>query len=149
MRETRFRGKCNKEWCYGYYVNNHGGFLQHVILPVGVFADELKDIGRIEFDEYCIVDPDTVGQGVKIDGKWYFEGDIIRYTFGGNLYGIVRFGRYNADTKDHVGFSVDWVSSNAKYYRGDLGYWHNKKRAEVVGNIWDNPELVGWYNNES
>ena len=132
MRETRFRGKCNKEWCYGYYVNNHGGFLQHVILPVGVFADELKDIGRIEFDEYCIVDPDTVGQGIYIDGEWYYEGDI--FWDGDNE-------EYCVLVWDGMGFVLE---REGGIIAVDDFCWLRK-----VGNVWDSLELVGWYSHES
>lgn len=39
-----------------------------------------------------------------------------------------------------VGFYVDW--SESRNYRKDLGYWINMVNAEVVGNIFDNPELI-------
>lgn len=35
---------------------------------------------------------------------------------------------------------MDW--SESRNYRKDLGYWINMVNAEVVGNIFDNPELI-------
>ena len=69
--------------------------------------------------------------------------DIIKYHFG-EVYAPVKFGEYqscfdNASTI-HVGFYVDWNENHD--FRKDLGYWIKLVDAEVVGNIFDNPELL-------
>lgn len=43
---------------------------------------------------------------------------------------------------EHIGFYVDWSWRYTKNYRKDLGYWTNMVNAEVIGNKFDNPELL-------
>lgn len=85
------------------------------------------------------VDPTTLCQYTgKTDknGKKIWENDIIRDD--DDRIGVVKFGQYDSY---HIGFFVEWVSEKAKYYRSELGYWSSK--VEVVGNFFDNPELLG------
>lgn len=62
-----------------------------------------------------------------------FENDIIKSD---SDIGIVKFGRYQNDF--HFGFYVDWTS--CPHLRSELGFW--SERSSVVGNIFDNPELL-------
>lgn len=93
-----------------------------------------------------IVDLSTICQctGLKDkNGKLIWEHDIIKYHFG-NEYAQIRYGAYqncfDSQKAEHIGFYVDW--SENRNYRKDLGYWINMVNAEVVGNIFDNPELL-------
>lgn len=76
-------------------------------------------------------------------GKKIWEGDIIKYHFG-EVYAPVKFGEYqscfDSTSTCHVGFYVDWDKNHN--FRKDLGYWIKLVDAEVVGNIFDNPELL-------
>ena len=78
------------------------------------------------------------------NGKLIWENDVIKYHFG-NVYAQIRYGAYqncfDSQKAEHIGFYVDW--SESRNYRKDLGYWINMVNAEVVGNIFDNAELVG------
>ena len=129
MREILFRGKRadNGEWATSPY-------------PYGTMSSDTMT------HDFVL---DTVGQytgmtdknGVKI-----FEGDIFLNKFHNEPtnIGIVRYGEYcNAFNSDpycsHIGFYVDW-NDDLQIMRKDLGFWC--KRREVVGNIFDNPELV-------
>lgn len=92
------------------------------------------------------VDPDTVCQYTGLtdkNGKKIWEGDIIKYHFG-EIYAPVKFGEYqscfDSTSTCHVGFYVDWDKNHN--FRKDLGYWIKLVDAEVVGNIFDNPELL-------
>ena len=85
-----------------------------------------------------LVDENTICQYTGLtdkSGKKIWEGDIIKYHFG-EVYAPVKFGEYQScfDSAPtiHVGF----------YIRKDLGYWIKLVDAEVVGNIFDNPELL-------
>lgn len=92
------------------------------------------------------VDKNTICQctGLKDkNGKRVWENDVIKYHFG-DVYAQIRYGAYqncfDSQKAEHMGFYVDW--SESRNYRKDLGYWINMVNAEVVGNIFDNPELL-------
>lgn len=127
-----FKAKiCNGKWVAGFlhckenkwYISNKAG---------APFAFEVR--------------PDTICQctGLKDkNGKLIWENDVIKYHFG-NAYAQIRYGAYQScfdnQKTEHIGFYVDW--SESRNYRKDLGYWINMVNAEVVGNIFDNPELI-------
>lgn len=92
------------------------------------------------------VDQSTICQctGLKDkNGKLIFENDIVKYHFG-EEYAPIKCGVYQScfdSTKTgHCGFYVDWPENINR--RKDLGYWINMVDAEIVGNIFDNPELL-------
>lgn len=72
-----------------------------------------------------------------------WENDIVKYHFGDNVAPI-RFGEYqscfDSIKAGHIGFYVDWDSKKA--LRKDLGYWVNLVDCNVIGNAFDNPELL-------
>jgi hypothetical protein len=117
-REIKFRGKRidNGEWVYGYYYSfTAAGKLIACIMGIG------KDTSTY------MVDPETVGQytGLKDrNGKEIYEGDITKDKRG--LVECVVFG--------------DW----AFRVKGEKGiyYKHNLYECEVIGNIYDNPDLL-------
>ena len=93
-----------------------------------------------------LVDENTICQYTGLtdkSGKKIWEGDIIKYHFG-EVYAPVKFGEYqscfDSTSTSHVGFYVDWDEKHN--FRKDLGYWIKLVDAEVVGNIFDNPELL-------
>lgn len=92
------------------------------------------------------VDPSTIClcSGLKDkNGNLIWENDVIKYHFG-DAYAQIRYGAYqncfDSQKAEHIGFYVDW--SESRNYRKDLGYWINMVNAEVVGNVFDNPELL-------
>ena len=136
MREILFRGKLKSgKWAEGNLT----------VTKTGVFI--------ITPDEtpcgcYGAVQPDTVGQYTGLSDKARtkaFEHDCIRQVHG-DAIGIIRYGEYNNafdgdKLPHHVGFYVDWVSGEDKdFLRKDLCYWLNC--VEIIGNIYDNPELL-------
>lgn len=98
-------------------------------------------ISRIE------VDCETTGQftGYCDESQHNaFEGDILSYCSGVN-YGVIKYGRYSNPFSigQDIGFYVEWVSDRGRnIHRKDLGYWLSTGTAEIVGNIYDNPELM-------
>ena len=123
MREILFRGKSedNGEWVYGYYacIKKH-----HYIL-----TGKLNLIGAVNFEHYLVI-PETVGQytGLKDkNGKKIFEGDILRDD-DNEENGVVEF----IDGEFYVVFGN--VETHGIYDIACCCY--------VIGNIYDNPELL-------
>lgn len=91
---------------------------------------------------------DTICQctGLKDkNGKLIWENDIVKDLFS-DACAQIKYGSYQScfdSTKtEHVGFYVDWSGKYTKRYRKDLGYWINMVNAEVISNIFDNPDLL-------
>lgn len=131
MREILFRGKQrdNGEWFYGDLIH-----LNHCV------SIRSKDCARS-------VVPETVGQYTGLtdkNGRKIFEGDIVKNKWC--FIHSIRFGEYFQPFNDdihtkHIGFYVEHTGEDKDLYRKDLGYYADKY--EVIGNIHDNPELIG------
>ena len=92
--------------------------------------------------------PSTICQctGLKDkNGRLIFENDIVKDLFS-DTAAPIRYGSYQScfdSTKvEHVGFYVDWSGKYNKNCRKDLGYWIHMVDAELIGNTFDNPELL-------
>lgn len=126
MREILFRGKRtdNGEWVYGSLVYWPG---DDEIGTIVVF--ETEDEGGFIFGNHVEVHLNTVGQYTGItdkNGKKIYEGDIIHDDEDDDIE-VVKFlkGRYYypfVDSYDHLLWDED--------------------ECVVIGNIYDNPELV-------
>lgn len=121
MREILFRGKClrnDEQWVYGYYngaINNEDGY----------------------FD----VDLNTIGEYIGLcdkNGNKIFEGDVVeeKHTFSNG----------STTVKTHI---VEWRNESCGFepfsdskYDWDC-YAVDPDFVEVIGNIYDNPELMG------
>ena len=135
----KFRGlsideKSKGEWRYGYLIEDNG---EAFIINEVVEANEQY----ITIGSWCPVRPDTVSQSTGLrdkNGKEIFEGDIIStYTDNlviqkDNLLGFyVEVGEkrnYFAETVD-----IEYLDLFAK----DFGV-----TVEILGNIYENPELL-------
>ena len=133
-----FRGKRtdNNEWVYGLPSCDEDGEIEEI----EVWSED--DIN------FYSVDPSTVCQCTGLmdkSGRLIFENDIVKDLFS-DIAAPIRYGSYQScfdSTKtEHVGFYVCWSDKYTKRYRKDLGYWINMVDAEVVGNKFDNPELL-------
>lgn len=118
MREILFRGKVDGRWIYGD--------LKQYKDTVGIFR---RDYG---YTFPYIVIPETVGQYTGLadkNGVKIFEGDIVKRD--GVNYEIKYFEKYTrfAGTRDKAGIGMIW--------------WFNFNICEVIGNIHDNPDLIG------
>ena len=133
MREILFRGKRldNGEWVYGYYVHIGPVSCQRAyIIPEYTSAIYVKE-----------VDPSTVDQytGLKDkNGKQIFEGDIVSTDIA-RPYLIVEFRdgcfmfNCNDGGKDYYDIMLPILEDAQTEY----------KYGEIIGNIHDNPELLG------
>lgn len=125
MREIKFRGKdiLHKKWQYGSLAKDEPQKAYYIID---------NDYGRgIDVDE------STIGQytGLKdINGKEIYEGDIVAEK-----------GHYvNSDRLVYQ--KIQWKENYSCWLRGEYQRLTPKNiktyQIEVVGNIYDNPELL-------
>lgn len=146
MREILFRGKAinrdesyhrteyqNGEWVYGLVTRLYDEQFKN--LPA-----EMTNTNGISGIE---IDYKTIGQYTNMldkNGKKIFEGDIIDFSdrSDGDGYGVVK---YDANETE---FGIEYDN----IYRS-LGKDYYPKDIEVIGNIYDNPELVGGEENDS
>lgn len=134
-REILFRGKRtdNGEWVEGYYVRyGFTGKEKHYIVPV--YASDLY-----AFE----VDKKTVCQNTGLtdkSSKKIWENDIVKYQYKHTekIIGRIFFSDFRAS------FSVTAGRKGSSSINNDLfRYVRNGNRVEVIGNIFDNPELLG------
>jgi len=128
VREYKFRGKRidNGEWVYGDLL--HHSHWKDGSYWIRYFDEEHQCFGSVK------VDPETVGQftGLKDkNGKEIYEGDVVRIDDLG--IGIVdcEEGRFAMRRREE---RFCWPV----YCRID----HSPFVPEVIGNIYDNPELL-------
>lgn len=140
MRDILFRGKRidNGEWIEGYLCK--GEFLQNrvYILPIAYVAQVCQsERHELMIGGFAEVDPATVGEytGLKDrDGKWIFEGDIVKTKYG-RVCKVTWF-----LSEQYSGWDFDPVSEKRDPPdQWDLFYARN---LTVLGNIHDNPELL-------
>lgn len=132
IREVIFRGKRmdNGKWVKGYLYITHIGSHE-----IGSYDAEIN-IERLTFD----VIPETVGQYTGLtdkNGVKIFEGDIVSLVkHDGLIYKVV-----------YVPCRYELVNSKGvNCFVLDI---YKSENIEVIGNIYDNPELLGGENNGS
>lgn len=133
MREILFRGKRedNDEWVYGYYVK-----LPDAAGTVGFMHVPASNPDEHNTAHYVALE--TVGQYTGLTdkkGNKIFEGDIVRTKKGKAVYSVCWSIKYCM-----FALAID----NDNLSAGVIGITDGSaKRVEVIGNIYDNPELIG------
>ena len=142
MREILFRGKDQyNDWIYGYLcqyrgdsiADNGGDLLDDSDYYIRDWTEKI-DTGFYGCNYR--VDPSTIGQYTGLtdkNGKKIFEGDIVVVPLSGKpAKGIVEYFK-----TDICGFAVITQPQYSNYVlQKNYAY-------EVIGNIHDNPELLG------
>lgn len=166
MREILFRAKtlsddeyidCG-EWIEGFYTCFNGE--EHRIYT-GYSETDCGD----HYPDWFSVDPKTVRQYSGLcdkNGNMIFEGDIVQYiTYDDfDCQSVVRFGEYKQDGsggeyggRKCIGFYVevdnftcpDWCEDDPEYFPYHMRQQNILEVAstcEIIGNIYDNPELL-------
>ena len=129
MREIKFRGKSldNGEWVYGAFVPDALEGSNSDLVSWGFIRRYNRGIGKMETIE---VDRETVGQytGLKDkNGKEIYEGDIVWSRAGQHRSGLWEY-------EKRFVVEYGWSQSMWEMLMCD--------EIEVIGNIYDNPELV-------
>lgn len=151
MREIEFRAKAinrdpkqkyrtnykNGDWVYGLitdlpFKTSYGTLPAHMTNKNGVSGID--------------VDFETLGQYTGLNaknGKKIFEGDIIKYT--NNQRGVYEIGK---KLRGCILFDEDnqcYISKNN--FQKDMD-WQYAEDIKIIGNIYDNLELLGYSNQE-
>lgn len=147
MREILFRGMSQHtdEWVHGWYqppIRNYGAAIT-IIADDGYFED-------------IRVRPETIGEFTGLldkKGKKIFEGDIVELESHGYIptldRGVVIFkdGCFGIEYQSDVARRFGWEKT---FHRiGTISEWRDMGASgtitytyEVIGNIYDNPELL-------
>jgi uncharacterized phage protein (TIGR01671 family) len=146
MREIIFKAKRtdNGEWVEGYYVKKeHVPFRGSCIL-----ANNTPESVRIGYTDviHYMVDPETVCQYTGLtdkNGNKIFEGDIVKYIPSKTILQVLYINGAFAVTYIPNGYSpINW---EIEYEGEDYDFAISNDyltRLEVIGNIFDNPELL-------
>ena len=148
MREILFRGQTRRK---GEKVRMDGSPVESNWVYGGVLcgSGDHSIIYQTEPDiEKKVVYTDTLGQYTGLtdkNGTKIFEGDIVEYEAGGKLrIGRVFFSDFRAS------FSVTAGKNGSARINNDLfNYIQNGNSVTVIGNIYDNPELIGGAENDT
>ena len=137
MRQIKFRGKSLRdgEWFYG-----------------NLFDRDTKGNTHITtLERGCLViDPETVGQFTGLTDEFnreVYEGDIIMLD-GSPEMGVRVVVFYEESFNIATRKEYDYLQQGAHPYLNDyahmdcLNTWSNSGLVRVVGNIYDNPELL-------
>ena len=144
MREILFRGKRidNGEWVYSQTVFSH---LDNFYIPAQnlkcTVMQNLDTVGNISVIRckdgkyFFKVQTETVGQYTGLtdkNGNEIFEGDIVKTSHGGSTY-------YAKIEWDDGSFWVTNHDIQMPSYISEV----SKTYLEIIGNIHDNPDLLG------
>lgn len=142
MREILFRGQTRR---YGEKVKLNGEKIKSNWVYGGIFPQNGDGDFAIIYQQETTIEKypvyaDTVGQYTGLtdkNGKKIFEGDIVKY--GDTVHKVV-FEQRNGTAYFGLVYSTLETLS--------FGYYQDLKQIEVIGNIYDNPELLGEENSD-
>ena len=127
----------NGEWMEGFYALIGK---KHVIISKESEGYYTESVEERHGNEIVNADPSTICQCTGLrdkHGKLILEHEIVRECYS-EYIGEVKFGVHEKG----YGWYIEWISEMSKFYRVDFLYWQKEVSLEVVGNIFDNPELL-------
>ena len=150
-REILFKAKRkdNGEWVEGNLIYKKSSVGEKTLCLIVGSAEWTNDGEFYNFCNTHHVDENTICQYTGLtdkNGNMIFENDVVNCKNENVRYdknGIVKFGEYHSGfdgNANHIGFFIEW---NSDCLRKDIGFWAKNREIEVVGNIFDNPELLG------
>ena len=144
------------EWVYGYYAPTYlaeiDGEIKNIYCIISddtIGGQEMLGCGHYTGlpKAYRIIE-ETVSQSIGLfdkNGKEIFEGDIVKFTWEAMIDGktiinteknIVEYKKVHH--KDGDGNPIDYID----FCVGNVSLLSYISNIEVIGNIWDNPELL-------
>ena len=141
MREIEFRGKDKNtgKWVYGFYLEqdtyNMGSKNTKkdlLIENAGLIVQNSK------YNSAIVIDKETLGQytGLKDkNGKEIFEGDIVSFNLKSDSEG-------RPNITGYIEYQTTFSGYRSMSFKGSFALDYNIKDIEVIGNIYDNPELL-------
>lgn len=154
MRDIKFRGKsaATGDWIYGFLVPVPDGISGWAIVGDHFTLRDVVEDGNdvLTTEEYCQVLNDTICQYTNhsdMNEAPIYEGDIIAIQEQGQeeQVGIIKYGTYNnpwSNEATHQGFFVEWIGERGGALRRDMAFWTMQRHVSVVGNVWDNPDII-------
>ena len=143
IKEILFRGKCIEdncdkrgEWVYGYFVYCHDEYeFDEPRVAEIIETDAARSYtGEYNYWKAHSVNPETVGQYIGLkdakDNK-IFEGDVLTNCRTQCVIGYLE----SSFTYRHIGSMYEDCIDDNEYGMSFEDY-------EIIGNIWDNPELL-------
>lgn len=151
MNNYKFRGKTANnwpgEWVYGFLVKD----CKQSYIYNGDNGD-FSDCGGVPIDDLYSVRPETVGQfkGFDKNGKELYVGDIISDEKS-KVLALICFGKIIKEVISDYDKKIKTVEIHGFYYKDlqanrdvlNQAIYPDDKIAFYVGNIHDNPELLG------
>jgi len=142
MRTYEFRGQQidGMGWVYGDLIRHYENQRRFIAMDQLAYETSYCGIDRLVSERFHEVTPETVGQftGLKDkNGKEIYEGDVVRYddiSDLGESLGEVAVVEY---MDDQGCFDPLAIGYSGCYYSRYI------ENTEVIGNIHDNPELLG------
>lgn len=137
-REIKFRGISIDEWVYGMLCKVNEGDTEHGEPIKYKIQTEEKEYG--EYVQCFITDEKTIGQYTGLhdkNGKEIYEGDIVKVN--DEIIAEVIW------ENDYLGYFlyVNEENSIDSFENGEQPLYDYWGSIEVIGNIYDNPELLG------
>lgn len=136
-REIKFRGK-NKDigWVEGqvaYDLNEDTYIIREVEQDSSYGLEETMLFATTWYR----VDKETIGQYIGLcdkNGKEIYKGDILKSIRWNDIYLVKQIG------------TAYYLCRKGKNRFNKITTWNNAEKSEVIGNIYDNPELLGGEN---
>ena len=152
-REIIYRGKrcSDDEWVYGFYVESQYSWQGHKPHRSWIVPNAISNGGFFNVLGRYAVKDDTVGQFTGLidkNGVKIFDGDVVRkrdLTFGLKFDGVVV---YNSEIgcfrihSENNGVTMRMGFEASDVYNDGKCTVPVKYDYEVIGNIYDNPELL-------
>lgn len=148
-REILFKAKRidNGEWVEGSLIDS--GNHEQVFIYRHYDGASIMPVRNLVYHRMVAVDSDTICQYTGLtdkNGNKIWENDILSVLLIGETDEqkencIVRYGRKAENFRIELGFNLEWTKTD--YLRCDIGFWTENREVEVIGNIFDNPELIG------